>query len=111
MKNCFLLLTVWLTLGTVAAAQKFDFGPGTPAKGYTRVQAADLYTPEKGFGFEPGTQVNCFDRGKKDALRSDLCTAEKPFYFSAAVVEGNYRVKITFGDFRAATATTVKAEL
>jgi lysophospholipase L1-like esterase len=111
MKNCIIVLALTLLFGTGSKAQKFDFGPGSAAKGYTRVRDGDLYTAEKGFGFEPGAAVSCFDRGTKDALRSDLCTSEKPFYFSAAVPEGNYLVKITFGDSKAATATTVKAEL
>ncbi len=111
MKNCFTVLALLLTFAAAAAAQKFDFGSGAVAKGYTPVQAADVYAPEKGFGFEPGAAVECFDRRRKDALLTDSCTSQKPFYFSVAVPEGNYRVRITFGDHEAATATTVKAEL
>lgn len=90
---------------------KFDFGSGKPSKGYTQVSADDVYNREKGFGFEPVASVNCIDRGGKNALRSDFCTSDKPFYFSVAVPEGNYKVTVTFGDAKEATATTVKAEL
>jgi len=44
-------------------------------------------------------------------LRADLCTSDKPFYFSVALPEGNYNVTVTFGDAKNETATTVKAEL
>ena len=47
----------------------------------------------------------------KQAKFSDSFTSEKPFYFSAALPEGNYRVTITFGATSMATDTTVKAEL
>jgi lysophospholipase L1-like esterase len=70
-----------------------------------------IYSKEIGYGFEPGFTVNCFDRGGNNALRSDLCTSDKPFYFSVALPEGNYRVTITFGDAANDTSTTVKAEL
>jgi len=90
---------------------KFDFGPGKVAPGYTQVLPANVYTRETGFGFEPGATIVCQDRHTKDALRSDFCTSEKPFYFSVALPEGNYNVAITFGDAQAETMTTVKAEL
>ncbi len=85
-----LLLLVALPL----SAQKFDFSSG---KG-------DLYTAERGSGFEEGAVL-------KPGAGS--ITAEKPpFYFSARVpTEGNYRVTVTLGDREAATVTTVKAEL
>ena len=74
--------------------QKFDFSSG---KG-------ELYTPERGSGFEEGAVL-------KPGAGS--ITAERPpFYFSAHVPEeGNYRVTVTLGDREAATITTVKAEL
>src|SRR5687768_9771121 len=111
MKNYIIFLVLLAGFAGVVAAQKFDFGPGASAKGFTPVRAADVYSPEKGFGFEPGAAVECFDRRRKNALQTDFCTSQKPFYFSVAVPEGNYRVRVTFGDYEAATATTVKAEL
>jgi lysophospholipase L1-like esterase len=93
------------------ASLKFDFGPGRVAPGYRQVLATTAYGKELGYGFEPGAAVQCLDRGGKDALRSDLCTSDKPFYFSVALPEGNYNVTVTFGDPVAETTTTVKAEL
>jgi lysophospholipase L1-like esterase len=96
---------------TSMANLKFDFGPGKVKPGYRQVLPANVYTKELGYGFEPGSQVTCFDRGGGDALRGDFCTGDKPFYFSVALPEGNYNVTITFGDRAGETTTTVKAEL
>jgi lysophospholipase L1-like esterase len=90
---------------------KFDFGPGKVAPGYKQVLPENVYSKETGYGFEPGTSVSCFDRSGTDVLRRDLCTSDKPFYFSVALPEGNYIVRVTFGDANASTVTTVKAEL
>ncbi len=90
---------------------RFDFGPGKVASGYKQVLADTVYNRELGYGFEPGASVICVDRGGDNALRSDLCTSDKPFYFSVALPEGNYRVRVTFGDAEGMTVTTVKAEL
>jgi len=92
-------------------AYKFDFGPGPVARGYTQVVPANVYSKETGFGFEPGQTIVCQDRKRKDALRSDFCTSEKPFYFSVALPEGSYRVTVKVGDADHETVTTVKAEL
>jgi lysophospholipase L1-like esterase len=91
--------------------RRFDFGPGALANGYTRVMPQNIYSSQAGFGFEPGAQIVCMDRGDKNSLRSDFCTGEKPFYFSVALAEGNYNVTVTFGDAAAESVTTVKAEL
>lgn len=90
-------------------SKKFEFGSGKAAAGYTQIQATDVYSPQTGYGFEPGAAVNCADKGGKNG--SGFCSSAKPFYFSAAVPEGNYRVTVTFGSQTEATATTVKAEL
>ena len=90
---------------------KFDFGPGILAPGYERVMPENIYSRESGYGFEPGFQVLCINRGGKDLLRNDFCTSDKPFYFSVALPEGNYNVTVTLGDADAKSITTVKAEL
>ena len=90
---------------------KFDFGPGKVAPGYTQVLADTVYSKELGYGFETGAKVTCLDRGGKDALRSDFCASDQPFYFSVALPEGNYQVTLTLGDEQEETTTTVKAEL
>ncbi|MEZ5426826.1 MAG: rhamnogalacturonan acetylesterase [Pyrinomonadaceae bacterium] len=110
----FIFILFPFVLANVAFSQKvwkFDFGPGRAAKDFKQIEASDIYNKEKGYGFEPGATVECIDRGGKNLLFSDLCASDKPFYFSVAVPEGNYRVTITFGDKSRETKTTVKAEL
>jgi len=94
-----------------ATVFRFDFGPGALAAGYQRVMPGNTYNRETGYGFEPGPQIACIDRGGKDPVRSDFCTSDQPFYFSVALPEGNYNVSVTFGDAQAESVTTVKAEL
>lgn len=89
---------------------KFDFGPGKVKDGYKQILPTTLYTKELGYGFEPGAQVVCEDRGG-DALRGDFCTSSAPFYFSVALPEGNYDVTVTFGERAGESVSTVKAEL
>ena len=96
--------------GSSANAQKrvYEFGPETPHGGVTTVLGMDVYSPGKGYGFEPDTSIMCW---KRTSRKNGNCTSEKPFYFSVAVPEGNYRVTIRFGDRQIATSTVVKAEL
>ena len=99
------------TRHTNTLSWRFDFGPGPVASGYKQVMPQSIYTRDTGYGFEPGSQIVCINRGGKDSLRSDFCTSEKPFYFSVTLPEGNYNVAVTFGDATAESETTVKAEL
>jgi lysophospholipase L1-like esterase len=99
------------SLSTAPINLKFDFGPGKVKREYAQVLETTIYSKERGYGFEPGSTVSCLDRGGRDDLRADLCTSDKPFFFSVALPEGNYNVTVTFGDEKAATVTTVKAEL
>ena len=61
-----------------------------------------VYSQERGYGFEPGSTMT---HGK------GFMTSDQPFYFSAAVPEGNYRVTVTLGDPEGESTTTIKAEL
>jgi lysophospholipase L1-like esterase len=79
--------------------RKFEFA-GKDAR--TSVSEHDVYSKEKGFGFELGAAVKCAEH---------TCSSDKPFYFSAAVPEGNYRVTIKFGNEQSSASTVVKAEL
>lgn len=83
-----------------SAAQSFSFG--SAKTGSLMVGADTTYDRERGFGFEPDASVKC---------GADGCTSDSPFYFSAKVPEGNYRVTVRFGNTVFATAPVVKAEL
>lgn len=89
---------------------KFDFGNGKIEKGYTQVTGDMVYSQERGYGFVCETTVDDVTRENKDALLQDFCTSSKPFYFQIDVPEGNYKVKITYGDQDEPTTMTVKAE-
>jgi len=69
-----------------AAVRSFDL---------TQLTAADVFTPERGFGFDLGTAPGA---------------SGQPFYFSVSVPEGNWRFTVTFGDPTVASVNTIKAE-
>ncbi len=91
-----------------SAAQKtsfrFEFGCEKKADAVI-VSATDVYSKERGYGFEPGATIS-----DRNFVTRGYCTAEKPFYFSVAVPEGNYRITVTLGGAEE-TDVTVKAEL
>jgi len=82
-----------ITLPAFGDNWKFDFA-SNPQPGFVAVAPDALYSDSLGYGLEPPGR-----------------TGENPFYFSIKLPEGNYNVKLTFGDDFAATDTTVKAEL
>jgi lysophospholipase L1-like esterase len=86
----------------------FAFGPG--AAGYTEVHPDTVYTGQTGYGFDLGSKPRQIDRQGPDALHTHLVSSDKPFYFSVAVPEGNYRVTVILGDPQDQSTTTVKAE-
>ncbi len=89
---------------------KFDFGSGKVKPGYTQVLPTTIYTGKLGYGFHRGSVVSAVDRGGDNALRSDFCTGDSPFFFSVDVPQGNFRVTVTLGDKASESTTTVKAE-
>ncbi len=84
----------------------FAFGPGQAPSGFTRVPPDTIYSKDLGYGFEKGAKIVAVQSGS-----AGFCTSDRPFFFSAAVPEGNYRVTVTLGDAQGESATTVKAEL
>ncbi len=94
----------------VRAEFKFDFGPGKAAPGYTAVQADEVYSTEKGYGFDFGSKVAGVARSG-DPMKDGLVTAtESPFFFSVKVPEGNYRITVTLGDASGESNTTIRTE-
>lgn len=79
---------------------KFFFGDKAPEPGWTRVAAADIYSTELGYGFEPGVG----GRG------TSYFTSAQPFLFSVKLPEGNYAVTVRLNDAVGESVTTVKSE-
>ena len=92
-----LVLAIHTCASDAAEPLHFVFGNTEGAPGSKRVSAASIYSRETGFGFEPGAAISA----------REFCASERPFFFSVALPEGNYRVTFTPGD----SPTTVKAEL
>lgn len=115
LKKIFLLtaaLATFVTADAQKTAYKFDFGPGSVAKGYTRVVPADTFNKAVGYGFDfdSDTAVHNVLNKERDALKSDGITCNSAFYFSMLVPEGNYKVTVTLGSMTGGTNTTIKAE-
>ncbi len=88
---------LWSTMSCaqVPTSFKFSFNALKSGEDYEAVSAVDMYTKEKGWGFDFNTSNRAEDR---------------PYYFSVAVPEGNYKVTVTLGNKKRAAVTTVKAE-
>lgn len=96
-----LLITLTTGHGQDRTSYAFSFG-GKLLPGYVYVTPMDYYSDAAGYGFEPGA----------DVVETNGCVSStSPFYFSAKLPEGNYKVTVTLGDKLGTSATTVKAEL
>ena len=108
--NNFIWIFLWGATSVFAAQTnaadkplfKFDFAAGKAATDAIQISTTNLYSPETGYGFEPGATV---------AMENGSITSTNPFYFSVKLPEGNYRVTVTLGDKAVESTTTVKAEL
>ncbi|MCU0462717.1 MAG: rhamnogalacturonan acetylesterase [Bacteroidales bacterium] len=108
-------IIVLLLFSQAATAQqitsyKFSFGPAKEVPGYIKVDPSRKYSPENAYGFDFGTIPFAIDRGGKKPLTSGFITGDKPFFFSVSLPEGNYNIKITFGDMKDASLSTVRVE-
>ncbi|MCM1072025.1 MAG: rhamnogalacturonan acetylesterase [Alistipes timonensis] len=80
-----------------AQTLRFDLtGAKHPKEGYTQVGANTIYTDSTGYGYDfmPGRSAD----------------SDAPGFFSVAVPDGNYRVRVTLGSKRSAGSTTLRAE-
>ncbi len=108
----FFLLGIILneTIGQ-STSYKFDFGTDKPAKGYLAVNTATTYSSKLGYGFMPSAApIQAIERRRRRSIGSHFITSETPFYFSVDLPEGNYNVKIMFGDKKGSSLTTVRVE-
>jgi lysophospholipase L1-like esterase len=112
MKKTLLLLLLFAQ--AVSAQQitsyKFSFGPAKEEPGYIKVDPGRKYSQANGYGFDFGTIPFAIDRLGKKPLTSGFMTSDKPFFFSVNLPEGNYNIKITVGDMKDASQTTVRVE-
>jgi len=88
---------------------KFSFGP-KEVPGYIKVDPTVKYSEEKGYGFDFGTLPVAIDRNTNKPLTSGFVTSDKPFFFSVALPEGNYNIKVLTGDLKESSVTTVRVE-
>jgi lysophospholipase L1-like esterase len=101
--------------GQTEAPQKVDlqyaFGPQAVA-GYTQVTPDTVYTKDRGYGFDLGSQVEVVNRGGADPAKSGYATGAKgrPFFFSTKLAPGAYAVTVTLGGTGVAGNATVKSE-
>lgn len=89
---------------------KFQFGAEKPANGYTLVSPTQQYSKETGYGFEPGATLHAMTKAAANPIQAGAVTSDRPFQFSVAVPEGNYRVSLTLGDPEKETVVTIKSE-
>lgn len=116
MKRLYFLIVLFLSACTVQKqtqkkdSLKFDFSTSKAAKGYVAVTPDDIYSIEKGYGFDLGTRPKVIDYGAKGDLKNNFVNSDDPFYFSVKLPEGNYKVTVTLGDLKRSTTSTIKAE-
>jgi len=102
--TCFLTL-VSFQINAQKTDFKFQLGSGKTPHGFIPVGANTIFTEERGYGIDLGSAVNIIEQSNKSFL-----TADKPFFFSVNVPEGNYKVTLTIGSVNKAGELTVKAE-
>ena len=98
-------------LSTVSSASaqrtdfKFKMGSGKTPRGFIQIKPTTVFTLKKGYGIDFASEVNVGgQRGES------FITANKPFFFSVNVPEGNYKVTVTIGNTNEPAELTVKAE-
>ena len=107
------LLCLFSFFNAVAFSQektfRFDFGTGKPAEGYTAVTPNTVFTAQTGYGFSHQSTPVAVNR-KGDRLEDTYITSSKPIYFSVALPEGNYDIKVLLGDKKGISSTIIRAE-
>lgn len=92
----YLFSAVLALVFAVADAQTYRFSFSGEKEGYTEITRSDVYSNGKGYGYD---FVAVPDKG-----------SVKPFFFSADVPDGNYKVTIVIGSKKHKAVTTVRAE-
>ena len=96
------------------AIARFYFGDHGQYPGWTHVPPSTIYSSERGYGFEPGANVETYGApllpGESHPATAGGVVSNAPFYFSVALPEGNYRVTVTLS-LLMGHPMTIKAEL
>ncbi|TJZ61806.1 rhamnogalacturonan acetylesterase [Sphingobacterium olei] len=83
-----------------------DFSFSKKSRSQITIKHPLVYDSKKGYGFDLGTEGSVtIVKNKKGYLSSN-----KPFYFSAQVPEGNYKVTITYKNIGKVYSSTVRSE-
>ncbi|WP_151734941.1 GDSL-type esterase/lipase family protein [Paenibacillus tengchongensis] len=88
---------------------QFDFGSGSTADGYMKVDAKRAYLEGNGYGFADTALVEDENRETGDALTEDF-TRVNGTSFLVEMEPANYRVTMTVGDVQESTNTGVTIE-
>lgn len=91
-------------------SRKFLFGARETKKGYLKVDSSTIYTPERSYGFEDGSSVDCDGSDAARNRHRGSCSSDRPFRFSVDMPEGNYLITATLGHNRGGSNTMIKAE-
>ncbi len=100
-----LLFTVYC-LQLTANAQSYNFSFDGRDKTATKITADDVFTPEKGYGYDFQNVIDEARTQQTDGFK----LSDGIFYFSVAVPDGNYKVTVTIGSKKHKGNTTVRAE-
>lgn len=103
MKMSRLIFFLLLSLPGYTQEFRFDFGGNKPADGFRKVGPNDFYSPSAGFGWMKGSMPV----EGKGGLNEDFITSHQSLFFTVDIPEGNYAVRILFGEN---AETTVKVE-
>lgn len=87
----------------------FDFGSGSAAEGFTKVDAKRAYVEGNGYGFTDTALVKDENRETGDALSEDF-TSVNGSSFLVELEPANYRVTMTIGDAQESTNAGVVVE-
>ncbi|WP_416295851.1 GDSL-type esterase/lipase family protein [Paenibacillus illinoisensis] len=88
---------------------KFDFGSGSAADGYIKVDAKRAYIEGNGYGFADTALTEDVNRETGDALKEDF-TRVNGTSFLVEMEPANYRVTMTVGDAEETTSASVIVE-
>ncbi len=106
-----LLTTLIAAVAFSAQAQTYNFSLDGREKEAQALTANDIYTKEKGYGFDFVNilkESTLIDSKFKKEDRGTSATA--PFFLSVNVPDGNYKVTVTLGNKKQAGNTVVRAE-